>query len=422
MERILSGLIYLTMFAISCGLFYLSDRVKVTSSLSSSALSSDFVVKKLILILAILLPCLLAGLRADSVGVDVETYIVPHMRTASYCDSFLEFCNRMSHSSEYLYLFLVYICSRFTFDAGLLLFFLQLFTVVPIVMAVTKMKNSISLPMAMATYYFCFYNNSLNMMRQSVSVSLVILGCVYLMKKHARPSIKAIICYVLALFFHKSAFIGIICVAIVIVVSYAKILKCVKPFIYACIIAIPFVATAIFETLNSWGILSDNFSLYADIFLYRTFDKDYFVNPFSMRILTDVFFRLALVVLPYLYYRRSKDISHGVHIKNGKLIISNSRKELSHSVGIYALEYECLLTLVTCGFLIYIIILFSMNTVYGGRISYYFDLFVAILVPYSTINVNKNKKYGYIVIMFIYWVLWVMIYGWSGSNIYEFRI
>ena len=70
-------MIYIGTFAVSIGLIWLSEHSKV---------------HKLDMI-ALLLLCILAGLRASSVGTDYTSYLIPIYRSAINSHSFDEFLN-----------------------------------------------------------------------------------------------------------------------------------------------------------------------------------------------------------------------------------------------------------------------------------------------------------------------------------------
>ena len=71
---------YIIVFMISIGLFALSDRVKFTQ-------------RKPVVFVAVITLCLLAGLRAESIGTDTRVYLVPIFEAAKKSQSWriLEF-------------------------------------------------------------------------------------------------------------------------------------------------------------------------------------------------------------------------------------------------------------------------------------------------------------------------------------------
>ena len=60
---------YIVVFIISIGFFALSDRVKFTQ-------------RKPVVFVAVMILCLLAGLRAESIGTDTKVYLVPVFEAA----------------------------------------------------------------------------------------------------------------------------------------------------------------------------------------------------------------------------------------------------------------------------------------------------------------------------------------------------
>ena len=212
-----SAIIYLITFFSSIILFWVGQRLYKYGYRKS-------ILRKIVFLIAVLIPCLLAGFRADSVGLDVKGYILHSMQTASFSGihSFTECCKALDMAPEYLYMFLVYVCSRVTSDSGLLLFMVQLLTIGPIAVAAIQLRKEISIPLVMATYLFCFYNNTLNIMRQSVSCAFILLGTTYMYNKKLKINKKTVVCFVLACLFHKSALIGIlgICVLCKVIMQY----------------------------------------------------------------------------------------------------------------------------------------------------------------------------------------------------------
>ena len=71
---------YIIVFMISIGLFALSDRVIFTQ-------------RKPVVFVAVITLCLLAGLRAESIGTDTRVYLVPIFEAAKKCHSLGEYLN-----------------------------------------------------------------------------------------------------------------------------------------------------------------------------------------------------------------------------------------------------------------------------------------------------------------------------------------
>lgn len=394
-EELSSALIYLITFLSSIVLFWIGQRLY-----AYSRNGVGIILRKVVFFLAVLIPSLLAGFRANSVGIDVRAYIIPNMQTAGSIQirSLSDCFAALDMAPEYLYMFLVYICSRITADEGLLLFMVQFLTIAPIALAAIKMRKELSIPLAMATYLFCFYNNTLNIMRQSVACAFILLGAVFLFKKDMKINSKTVVCFIIAALFHKSALMGIILVYVLCKVSTLKLKRWAYIMIYGAIILIPVISTPLFELLNSWEWMSERFVSYANIFLYRTGRQDWFVeNVFSIGFIGMSLCLLGRIAVPCFY------LKHYSYFDDARVTTVRSAA--------------------LCGTMINLIIFYSMQTIYGNRISIFFDLFLVLLVPYAAQGKRKEEKSIVLWAMVItFWILYVIVLKWSGgSYIYKFR-
>lgn len=137
---------------------------------------SDKIVKKQrwgLVVPALLIPCLIAGLRASSIGTDTEGYLVPMTKAALFADNYKEYMdsswyriwrNLFVRDYEYGFSFIVYLFAKMFKSVVAVQFVVQLLTVLPIYFAACKTKYKTWI--CMAVYYFIFFNTSLNMMRQ----------------------------------------------------------------------------------------------------------------------------------------------------------------------------------------------------------------------------------------------------------------
>lgn len=396
MEIFESVIIYLTTFFSSILLFWIGQKLYVYGP-------KAIIIRKVIFLIAILIPCLLAGFRADNVGIDVKVYIIPNLRTAgsSRIHSFADCCRALNMAPEYLYMLLVYICARITEDAGLLLFMIQLLTIGPLALAAVQLHKDIkdiSIPLAMATYLFCFYNNTLNMMRQSITCAFILLGVTYMFNNNMKVNAKVVASFVVACLFHKSAILGLLGVFVLCKVSTMKLKRWAYVAIYALVILIPVLAIPVFELFNSMGLMSERFIAYADIFLYKTGRQTWFIeSTFSIGYIAMQLCWLGKIATPCYYLRHYKYFDNP--------IITSLR-----STAI-------------CGTLIYLIILNTMNTIYGNRLSAFFDIFLVLFVPCAAQGRDKKTKTVILYMtVIVFWILCTMMLKWSGeTHIYKFR-
>lgn len=189
---------YIAIFVISIGLFGLSDKVKRTQ-------------KKPLIFIGIALLCLLAGLRAESIGTDTRVYLMPIYEAAKRCNSISEYLNSSFHAfswttdyvkeMEPLFPFLILVVTKLTGSIYCVQTVLEICAILPLYLAVKK-RNSISLWIAMFVFCMAFYNPSMNMMRQSIAMSLGVLGFEYWREEERKQSF---VCVIISFLFHKSA-------------------------------------------------------------------------------------------------------------------------------------------------------------------------------------------------------------------------
>ena len=171
-------------------------------------------------VVALLIPCLLAGFRAETIGTDVAGYAKPLFDLASNSSSFADFSN--AHWYRYWrdaspadfevgYVALVWVSARVFHSFPVLLLLTQALTVIPVFAALLKLDNKYAVPFGMATYYFLYFNVSLNMMRQWIAMA-IILFCLVVLYRRGESILKQLPCFVgilAASLFHTSALFGL---------------------------------------------------------------------------------------------------------------------------------------------------------------------------------------------------------------------
>ena len=193
-------MIYLMCFLISSGLFYFSrNQNKKTRAVIDT--------------IAIFIPCLLAGIRANTVGTDVSVYLEPMVANANSALNIHDYMLsswqqgwviRGVQDIEIGFSLLVYFCIKIFNSIYVLQFVIQLLTILPVYIGLRKIGKS-NLWLGMLTYFCMFYNNSLNIMRQSIAVAFIFLAFQYLFNEKRK---KFIISLIIACLFHNSALLG----------------------------------------------------------------------------------------------------------------------------------------------------------------------------------------------------------------------
>lgn len=202
--------IYLVCFAISCLFFASAGDIRTNRQRYF-----------LFTAIGLLLPCILAGTRAITVGTDVAIYTAPLTEAAVQADSFMDFRQeswvelrranvwlvKNVADFEWGFCILIYIVSKIFGSLGMVLFAIQVLVIVPVYKGICFYKEKLSIWFAMLVFYLMFYSVSLNLMRQSIAMSFLFLGVQYL--NRGRNKVFFIL-YGIAISFHMSAIIGII--------------------------------------------------------------------------------------------------------------------------------------------------------------------------------------------------------------------
>ena len=156
-------------------------------------------------VLAILLPCILAGARDANIGTDISFYGQPIFQYALRCGSYLE--GLRGTLVEPLFFTVVYIVSRFTDELFWALFSYQLLCIAFVYKALIDNDLGKYTWLGMFVYFMVFYNSTLNLMRQSISVAVLLYAFKYMKSRN----IKAyLLLQLVSIGFHYTSIIGIV--------------------------------------------------------------------------------------------------------------------------------------------------------------------------------------------------------------------
>ena len=171
-------------------------------------------------VVALALPCLLAGLRAVAIGTDVAGYAQPLFELAQSNDGLDSYWSSLWWRDNWHYVgpadfepgysLLAWVSARLFGSLQSFLFLMQAFTVGPIYVAFAKHREELPLAGGMAAYYLVFFNQTLNMMRQGIAIALVFLAVwgLYRVGQGFRRQLPAFIALLVACTFHSSAVMG----------------------------------------------------------------------------------------------------------------------------------------------------------------------------------------------------------------------
>ena len=201
--------IYIAVFTASTILFKIGDYTKKKQRVFLD-------------IIAILLLCLLAGFRSEMIGTDTRGYIQSMIKGAISSDSikeFFQFSWGPSYSLktpldyEIGYTLVVYFASKIFKSIVVTQTILEMLVVLPIYCALRK-KEDVPIWFGMLVFMLQFFNGSMNLNRQAIAMSFMLLAITYWMKDDKKKCILFLICAVL---FHTSGLLGI---AIIVLYEY----------------------------------------------------------------------------------------------------------------------------------------------------------------------------------------------------------
>ncbi|MCI5934041.1 MAG: EpsG family protein [Lachnospiraceae bacterium] len=156
-------------------------------------------------VLMLLIP---AAIRNESVGTDVSVYQKPIFDRALRSPDYSSFLlNIAIYNVEMLYATLIFFVSKISSSIQILFLCQEVFVLVPVYIALWKIRKHINVDIAFLSYVFLYYIESYNTVRQNIAMSFVFLAvCMIVWEKSHRGIVFAI----LAIGFHRSAIVGIV--------------------------------------------------------------------------------------------------------------------------------------------------------------------------------------------------------------------
>lgn len=197
--------IYFFGFSISVLLLYLATHVK-----------QGWRQRRIVCVIALIIPCLIAAFRADKIGTDTSVYLVQITNEALQANDFREYLNaswwyswRYKSVSDYEIAFtvVVYITAKIFNNIGAVKFVIEALMVFSIYFALKKLGREKELWLAYLVYYCMMFNSSLNIMRQFIAMAFVFFAFACAANREKK---KAILYEIIALLFHTSALLGFV--------------------------------------------------------------------------------------------------------------------------------------------------------------------------------------------------------------------
>ena len=349
---------------------------------------------RLLSLISILLPCLLAAFRGETVGNDVLVYAQPCYFLANRASGLVELFSQDTRF-EYGYLALGYLSSHVFNSFNVMLFFTQLMILAPIYIGAHKFRNRIPAWSTLLCFYFFFYVETFNIMRQGIAVSFLFLA---LAEYVDCKKIRALCIAAIAILFHNTAIIG--ASLLLFVILFSKISnKQIKMLLFFLVtVAVPLVMsrwTSILTALSSLGIIKARYANYIGYFG----NKAYFTQ-LGLGNYLELGVRWLGCIIPFIFRRR-------------KLIKNENHS--SHDDLVYSLAIGTLLAT-----LIYTAVFIWLHSSYGYRVSFYleilFILWMSTLVKKGG-NINiEHAHLGTVIMIATSFLCFIIIYMWRGMH------
>ena len=222
--------------------------------------------QKIAVFLCIMLLSLLAGFRDVSIGTDVKIYANGVYFAASKVTNVKELFNFLFHSSlhtvneiESAYLFVAFVGAKVFKSLFGTLFLTSLVINIGVFAGLYRIREHLSYNIAIMVYCFMFYQNTYNLMRQWMAMAIIIYGIKYI---YDRNLFKYIITVLVAMLFHKSAFIGISLYLIALYMEKPRNLLRQVVIVVGAVLGVVYFQTIVLA-LTSSGILTVKYLKYA---------------------------------------------------------------------------------------------------------------------------------------------------------------
>lgn len=252
---------YLIIFFISVWILWLAER---------QYKNNKFKQGNLLLIISAIIPCVMAALRAESVGIDVTWYVVPNFNLAKEMNSFKNYLS--IESIEPLYAILVYISSKLFNNVSGLLFFIQILVVAPVYLVLYKSRKNFQMWMGGLIFYLIIYNYSYSLIRQCIAGAFIFLSFVYY---YDNKKFQGILFSIIAVGFHTSAIVLVIIIFIISNIDMIRRSNILKTLILVLAIIIIVNAKRILIFLSALNIIDDKYlfrvNAYSTTFNYFKF-------------------------------------------------------------------------------------------------------------------------------------------------------
>lgn len=343
------------------------------------------------LIIAITIPCILAGIRGDNVGTDVMVYASRIMEEANSVDTFQKL-NRIDRTyTEFGYRLLAFLVSRFFSNLGWLLFFTELITIGSVAIALYLFRNDLPISMGMLFFMTCQYHYSFNAMRQMMAAAILMIAFYFLI---SHKLIKYFIIALIAGSIHTfSLVISVVLLALWILRKWYNT-KWKKLFVIIASIFVVFVWENIMNIASQYLFTG---------YLYRY--ARYFTTDYDKVAAIDVLTSPTVWISAFIFVICA---------------LPSQSKKGSLKDNYDSVLYVILLLSVFCKFM-------QMYLAPMSRVGVYLAAFNCLFIPrslsfkYNKVS-KKDRRFLLAVLLLGYWLIDCMLSGYTSTNVFTFRM
>ncbi len=343
-------IIYIFVFLTSIFFVFLAEK-----SVKNSLLFSVFS------LISILIPSIIAGVRDESVGTDIEIYIQEVLLNLQYGVIF-------DSATELTVASVVFVGYYFSHSLFGVLFSLSFFSILVVYISIFLLRKYVKMYYAMFIYLFLFYNESLNLMRQHVALSLSFLLLALIIRKYYKTSIP--VC-VLLLMSHNTAFFVLFPITFFCYLMHKK--GNVDIYYYSSFVVLAFLIVGIDLFINvsvSLGLITEKYLMYLSSEEEREAGL-----PLSTLFLPVVCFIM-------FNFPRKRNMQ--------KSVMSNAYFFFSYAIIVSRFA--------------------SLISFWASRIGLYFNIFNVLLLPSMILYKNKSKRF-----YFRFVLAGLVIFNWYWS-------
>lgn len=166
-------------------------------------------------IIGLFIPIFLAAARDRTVGFDVTYYVEPYFEAAYWSKSFWDYAEEVK--SDYVYMFINYLISRFTDNLFWLHFVLQSLMMGMVYFVAYKYRKKFPIWFVVFIYLTVMYCSTYNIVRQSFAVTITFVAYYYFINNRKKIFLSLM---VIALLSHPTS---VVCFLFYVIDSIAKL-------------------------------------------------------------------------------------------------------------------------------------------------------------------------------------------------------